>query len=140
MQSFPDDKGATARPAPQHTSNFAEPVPSRLGILLAGLMLDVLHHDRACSYPGLSSHSIGLLQVLNNLRSFKHGHTSIGILHHHASKFYQSSMATLMMQILFMQTCIAVVYATCRLCLREAVATASKQVATSNLCTSQNSL
>lgn len=80
MQSFPDDKGATARPAPQHTSNFAEPVPSRLGILLAGLMLDVLHHDRACSYPGLSSHSIGLLQVLNNLRSFKHGHTSIGIL------------------------------------------------------------
>ena len=109
-------------------------------VLLAALILDVLHHDRACSYPGLSLHSIGLLQVLNNLRSFKHGHTSIGILHHHASKFYQSSMATLMMQILFMQTCIAVVYATCRLCLREAVATASKQVATSNLCTSQNSL
>lgn len=49
-------------------------------VLLAALILDVLHHDRACSYPGLSLHSIGLLQVLNNLRSFKHGHTSIGIL------------------------------------------------------------
>ncbi len=49
-------------------------------------------------------HSICLLQVLNNLRSFKHGHTSIRILHHHASKItHSTNMATLTMRILFMR-------------------------------------